>query len=433
MPPHLPAGELDSGLRRRAPVNQGQPSAGNHDGAELTAGKWYQECLLSGNTRPFGGWFGLWDCFWRYSLTVMLFYWNMITTPLSFASYTYEYNRLWYGSWGHALTAIYPVLPLGIIAAELFKKLKERFSKEENWMTAGPGAVFFVKPPNPLADLLWSCYLNTSMFTAQYLLAGTHPDAISHTWEDTLLTKDFWRAALDQVHARVPRQLGRWVGDELKLFHDLNHSDLVIKVPDSYLGIGDSFWNYGRDYSTKEDLEGNLKENYTGKEVMVLELVRPKKDLGVHSLDIVTVRTPDGNAKVLSVLLWTKCTTDSSHSCQEGYVVDAESETIVGACNWYCAAFADADAPLIGTQFPGVRDACRSAVAAHNAINEKWLVAVGWDAMVMDKDQVVFFEGNFAGARTPRRVFLSLATLASAVYRNFWPFGAGNSVTPHKV
>ena len=126
------------------------------------------------------------------------------------------------------------------------------------------------------------------------------------------------------------------------------------------------------------------------------------------------------------------CTTDSSHSCQEGYMVDLETEAIVGACNWYAPVFAEAEVPLVGLKFPGVREACQRAVTAHNSIKEKWLVAVGWDAMVMENEEVVFFEGNFAGQRTSRRVFLSLTTLASALWYKFWPFGARNSVTPHK-
>jgi len=402
----------------------------NKSSNSIAAGDWYQQCIEPDT--PTGGWFGLWDCLWRYMLTIVLFYWSLLTTPRSFFVYTYKYNQIWYGNLGLLLTLTYPILPVGIFIVELGKKVKSWFSGPD-WMMAGPGRVFFVKPPNPVADLLWSNYLNTSMYVGQYLLAGTHPDAISHTWVDTILTKDFWRAALESVEARVPRELGRWTGSTLNVFHELNCSDLVIKVPDGYLGIGDSFWNYGTDYSSLEELELKLRQQYSEQEVLVLEMVRPRKDLGVHSLDILTVRTPDDGVKVLSVLLWTNCTTDSSHSCQEGYMVDVESETIVGAANWYCAAFAEMNAPLVGTKYPGVREACEKAVAAHNKIEEKWLVAVGWDAMVMPKSEIVFFEGNFAGARTPRRMFLSAAAMCSAVWNVFWPFGQKNSVTPHAL
>merc|ERR1712166_1361254 len=404
---------------------------------DITAYGWYDAC--HNVQAPWGGWFGLWDCLCRYLSTIFAFYWCMITSPFSFAYYTYKYNQTWYGYPGLMLTAIYPVLPFGIVLMELAKKAQKQLNKvfnpnmEASWDEAGPGRVFFVKPDSMLADWLWSFYLTTSMFVGQFWLAGTHPDAISHTWVDTILTKDFWRAALESVEARVPRELGRWTGSTLNVFHELNCSDLVIKVPDGYLGIGDSFWNYGTDYSSLEELELKLQQQYSEQEVLVLEMVRPRKDLGVHSLDILTVRTPDDGVKVLSVLLWTNCTTDSSHSCQEGYMVDVESETIVGAANWYCAAFAEMNAPLVGTKYPGVREACEKAVAAHNKIEEQWLVAVGWDAMVMPKSEIVFFEGNFAGARTPRRMFLSASAMCSAVWNVFWPFGQKNSVTPHAL
>jgi len=368
----------------------------------------------------------------------------MITSPFSFAYYTYKYNQTWYGYPGLMLTAIYPVLPFGIVLMELAKKAQKQLNKvfnpnmEASWDEAGPGRVFFVKPDSMLADWLWSFYLTTSMFVGQFWLAGTHPDAISHTWVDTILTKDFWRASLEAVDARVPRELGRWADNKLTLFHDLNKSDLVIKVPDSYLGIGDSFWNYGADYLMDADkgskgktLQELLDKNYDGQEVLVLELVRPAKHLGVHSLDILTIRTPDDDVKVLSVILWDNCTTSSSHSCQEGYMVDVETEEVVSAAAWYCAAFSDMNTPRLGQKFPGVKKACHQAVNAHKLIKEKWLVAVGWDAMVMEKDELVFFEGNFAGARTPRRVFLSAYSMFCALWENFWPFGSGNTATPY--
>jgi hypothetical protein len=59
-----------------------------------------------------------------------------------------------------------------------------------------------------------------------------------------------------------------------------------------------------------------IGNEFDQKVALVLELVRPKPELGVHSLDIITMRTPDDDVKVVSVLLWTDCTTDSSHSTQ---------------------------------------------------------------------------------------------------------------------
>jgi len=59
-----------------------------------------------------------------------------------------------------------------------------------------------------------------------------------------------------------------------------------------------------------------IGNEFDGRLALVLELVRPKPELGVHSLDIITMRTPDDDVKVISVLLWADCTTDSSHSTQ---------------------------------------------------------------------------------------------------------------------
>ena len=46
------------------------------------------------------------------------------------------------------------------------------------------------------------------------------------------------------------------------------------------------------------------------------------------------------------------------------------------------------------------------AVAAHSKSDLPWLTTVGWDAMLTNEG-AVFFEGNVAAYRTPRRVFLS--------------------------
>jgi hypothetical protein len=63
---------------------------------------------------------------------------------------------------------------------------------------------------------------------------------------------------------------------------------------------------------------------------------------------------------------------------------------------------------LVGAHLPGVKAACEKAVAAHAASDLDWLTSVGWDAM-FTPDGVVFFEGNVAAYRTPRRMFLTPA------------------------
>lgn len=211
-------------------------------------------------------------------------------------------------------------------------------------------------------------------YVGQYWLVGTHTDAISHTWVDTLLTKDMWREALTEVDARLPRQLAVWENNGLKdVAKDLIGHDLVVKLDDSYLGIGDNFWHFGKDYSTEAEFQAKMSEAYVGNEfdgrrALVLEMVKPKTDLGVHSLDIITMRTPDDDVKVISVLLWADCTTSSSHSTQAGYTIDIETETVVAPAGWYSPYFATMKTPLIGRKYHGVRKAAQSAIAAHKAI-----------------------------------------------------------------
>lgn len=325
-------------------------------------------------------------------------------------------------------------MPLVMCGVQVWQKFMSYF-ETSNWQTDGPGRVFFMKPANPIGSFIWDCYLNQSMYVGQYFLVGTNQEGISHTLVDTLLTKDFWRRILNSVSARVPRELGRFENLELSMNHELGETDIVVKLEDAFLGIGDSFWKYGVEYNSLDSLKAKMKETYDTDEfrsrvALVLELVRPKPELGVHQLDIITMRTPDDDVKVISVLLWADCTNDSSHSTRAGYTIDIETETVVAPAGWYSPFFATMKTPLLGTKYHGVKEACEKAVRAHKNIEYKWLTAVGWDCMIMKNDEIVFFEGNFAGARTPRRMFLSLQNLKGFLSHFFWPFSRGGSVRP---
>ena len=179
----------------------------------ITAGEWYRQCLNV--STPPGGWFGLVDCTTRYLLSVVFYYFYFICTPISLTIYTFKFNQVWYpGLGGLMLSLMGPFIPIGIVLMEACKKVKELFGGD-NWQNEGEGATFFVKPPSAIADFIWSCYINQSMFIGQYALSGTNPDAIQHTWFDTILTKDFWRSTLEKVGARVPLELARWTGQDL--------------------------------------------------------------------------------------------------------------------------------------------------------------------------------------------------------------------------
>jgi hypothetical protein len=218
---------------------------------------------------------------------------------------------------------------------------------------------------------------------------------------------------VSQVGTVCIRSVGEWDGKSGKLTpsEKLEGLDVVVKLPDSYLGIGDLFLEHGKDFKTAADLEGILQQSYRGKEAFLLEWIRPRKDMeGVHQLDIITVRTPNG-IEPLSVLYWGDCSGPSSHSCRAGYTVDFHTEKIIGPTKWYSYAFVNQATPRIGETLPGVKAAVQKACAAHQQVPFKWLKAAGWDCMLTDKRGAVFFEGNFAGARLPRRVFLDWPNL----------------------
>ena len=50
-----------------------------------------------------------------------------------------------------------------------------------------------------------------------------------------------------------------------------------------------------------------------------VSVIRPKADMGVHSLDILTINSSDEGFKVVSVILWTDCIGPSSHNTTAGY------------------------------------------------------------------------------------------------------------------
>jgi hypothetical protein len=407
---------------------------------EFLCGELYSKCLAVDQNKQ---WFGFWDCLERLSLTVLYWYFAAITSPINFLSYTHKYCQLWYGRYlGLFLTVLFPILPWALIALEIAKKVNNcmPWAKDDLW-TAGPGAVFFTQPRGFLGSLLWASYLNISMYAGLYLACGNDADAVACTFYDGhLVNKDFWRDVMGRHKMRVPRQIGRWDGAALKLDCKLD-CDIVLKLTDSYLGIGDKFLGHGKDFSTAADLEtilqtGTYKGNtgdedwYVGKEVLVLELVRPHTSLGVHSYDILTMITDDG-AKVLSCLFWGDCQNDSSHSCTSGYAIDVETETFHSVVKCYSAGLAlSTSDDRIGTKTTGVADACRQACEAHDHAyatqkqrGHPFLKMVGWDAMLMPNDEVVFFEGNFGAARLPRRMFLSPGILLCFVRDYFWPFG----------
>jgi len=393
-------------------------------GTDMFAGDWYKLCT---NIEP-RDWFSNWDCFYRYALSFFMFYYMLFTTPISLAGYTYRYNITWYGFWpGLLMTVYFPITPLAIVGAEMIRAFKKWATQKKDWASAGPGSIFFVEPEGVLAKWLWKGYLNLSMYIAIYCACGNDPDAIQASWEDTDTTKTFWRKLFQDSQVRYPRELASWDGKNIDKQHKIDCS-VVIKLEDSYLGIGDSFLTYGEDFDTEEDILDLLQNDYAGKEALVLEFVKADPDMGVHQLDIITFDTPEG-PKVLHCLLWTHCTGSSSHTTRGGYVVDVESETCVSPVSWYSPFFKTQPSECSDkkVKIPGVKKACEQALRAHANMPFKWCRMVGWDCMLTDKQEIVFFEGNFAGARLPRRFFLSWSHMREAMKLTVWPYASSTT------
>jgi len=291
------------------------------------------------------------------------------------------------------------------------------------------GNIFFEPPKSRLTSLLWDYYKALSPPLAQFMMNRGDATAIAHSWYDHSTGKDFWRAHLERVGARVPLELGRWKlvdaasgkwGIEWKV--PLDDQDVVIKLVDESNGIGDAFLLNGdadtdTTFGSAAGLEAFFRADdaYKGREALVLEWIRPAAEQEVHTLDIVTIAQPNGEIELLTLLYWGDCSDGkTSHATQAGYVVDAGSEEISATCKWYAPGFASMvprkDKPFaIGHALPGIREACALMVEAHKSamVEQPFLKMIGWDAMIAKGGPPVFFEGNYAQMRLPRRVFLS--------------------------
>lgn len=140
---------------------------------KFTLGRAYQLCTQPRDTK----WFSTSDCCYRYFLSLLGFFWVLMTNPIAFPVYTAKYNLIWHGYLlGTLLTICYPFTPLALFVFVIYNKIKSLFV--DDWMMSGPGRVFFVKPDGFIGSLIWDCYLSLSMFIGQFWLVGTHNDAV---------------------------------------------------------------------------------------------------------------------------------------------------------------------------------------------------------------------------------------------------------------
>ena len=186
------------------------------------------------------------------------FVWTLLCYPISFPLYTLKFNYRWYGWLGTFLTLLYPVTPLALTILQVIKTVQSWFVAD--WTMSGPGRVFFIKPNSFFGSFFWDGYIIQSMFLGQFWICGTNEDAIEHTWYDAVTTKEFWHKTLENVNGKVPRKLATWDGTKITVHYpeDISDCHIVMKVNDSYLGIGDLFWAPGIDFRSVDDVEQKL-------------------------------------------------------------------------------------------------------------------------------------------------------------------------------
>ena len=365
--------------------------------------------------------FDMMDTASRVARCLFAFYWLLLRFPFSFCLFMVRYNRLWEGKTISLATALFfPVYPLAALTLVLAKRA---LGLNGGYVPA-KGNIFFEPPASSLIALLWDYYKALSPPLAQFMMNRGDTKAIAHSWYDEDTDKDFWRAHLARVGARVPLELGRWKklesgawGVEWKT--EMRTQDVVIKVCDESNGIGDAFLLHGDGegmVSSPEAVTDYMRADpvYVGKEALILEWIRPATGQEVHTLDIVTIAQPNGEIEALSVLYWGDCQDGkTSHSTRAGFVLDAASEEIVATAKWYAPGFATMTPKkgefMIGHKLPGVAKACTMMVEAHRSamLEQPFLKMIGWDMMLAHGGPPVFFEGNYAQMRLPRRVFLS--------------------------
>eukprot|EP00440_Ansanella_granifera_P034138 gb/GFBE01037034.1/.p1 GENE.gb/GFBE01037034.1/~~gb/GFBE01037034.1/.p1 ORF type:complete len:489 (+),score=119.67 gb/GFBE01037034.1/:1-1467(+) len=384
---------------------------------------------------PMGGWLSTFDCFSRALRVVLAFYWLLLTQPVALYCYLIKFHQLFHwGNWSTPMiTLLLPAWPLVMFCTVAWQKLRDVIwpPKEVN--------CFFTEPDGIFARWFWAFYMESSVPLALFIIHGDSTAAIMNAWHDFVLTKPFWRKHMEKTGMPFPMQLGCWDGAECSWWArakdqaaDYQVGDIVLKLMDGCLGRGDTFLEKGKNGfdGTIGGVTKVLEGKYNGtKGVLVLEWVRPGKGHEVHSFDIVTMVMPDQSIQLVSCLYWGHCANggSSTHDATAGFVLDVHEEKVIRAASWYSALFAKTmgqTGPSMsgtgtgygevgsGSVFPGLKKICEQAIAGHYSAleDQPWLHAIGWDAMFSTLGPV-FFEGNYASHRIPRRVFLSWRSL----------------------
>ena len=356
-------------------------------------------------------WFSVKDIASRLCVAGASFCLAMLCRPFSLIHFTFMYNRIFSGM-GKAVMSVlllpfYPVLML--LNNALYQRnlsfLPMLNVKDEDLQSLQ----FFTNKLDPFASFLYDFSQEFCNYIGNFYIIGPCPDAIATMyWDTEKTTKLFWREKLRKCGAQIPREVGIWDGAVLDIKDDvMKYGGVVIKVANSCMGVGDVFLKKSTDYSSVSDIEDIFRTKYQDRKCLLLELIRPKKDLGVHSLDILTARDSQGRVQLVDVIVWAGSKSATSHGATAAYMIDPKTERACTLGDWYNPNFVGTTPTGLGMRYPNVGEAVNLALHTHRNLPYPWLNVVGWDCMVTEDSSIVFFEGNLAAWRCPRRLFLS--------------------------
>jgi hypothetical protein len=363
----------------------------------------------------YDNWFSLHDICGRFFVDIVAFYIALFSQPFRFIHFNLLALPLWCeGVVGKIEIAYYmlflPLLPLTCILFEgVIRPIKYKIGLERDWST-GTGGVFFAKPDGALHRVLWTSHVWLSTQVAQFWVVGTNSRSLAGSYKDEELNKFFFRQLFEQVGAKVAPELARWDGKGTLTMQPCNtkkKKKVFCKASDECLGTGDErLYDYDPATNTAAiapggeqiDVKAFMAEKYTSN-ALIMDFALPTKKLGIHQYDIQTLAKPDGSIQVVSTIFWGDCSDDTSHSTNTGLAIDVATGKYCGVLGHYTAHFAkpgNVNTALIGTDIKQIKEACEKVCAAHKLVNEVygWVPAIGWDCMLDEDEDLLFFEGN---------------------------------------
>ena len=380
----------------------------------MVASQIYQDTTLP---QIQGDWFSFQDISMRLSVAGASFCYAMLSQPLPLLQFTFMYNKIFSSKKKALLSSLFlPFWPVLMVIYAIYHRnlafLPMLNVQDENLESLQ----FFTNNLSPMTSFLYDFTQEFSNYIGNFFILGPCQDAIQTMyWDTDTTTKVFWREQLKKAGAKISRELGTWDGAQLEIKEDImSYNCVVIKVTNSCMGVGDMFLKKNVDYSDTRDLEDIFKNKYQQQKCILLEFILAKEDLGVHSLDILTARDPQGNVQLFDVIVWAGSNSDSSHGATDCYMINPVTELACSTGGWYNPNFLGTSPSGLGTRYPDVGKAVNLAIQAHRNLPFPWLSVVGWDCMITRDSTIVFFEGNLAAWRCPRRLFLS--------WRNFLYF-----------